>query len=35
LGKVRNARRIFVGKPEGKNHPADLVVDDKIILEWK
>jgi hypothetical protein len=31
---VRNAYKIVVGKPEGKDHSEDLGVDGRIILEW-
>jgi len=34
MGDMRNAYKILVGKPEGKNHSGDLGVDGKIILEW-
>jgi len=30
---VRNAYKILVGKPEGKNHLEDLGVDGRMILE--
>jgi hypothetical protein len=30
----RKAYRIFVGKPEGKNHQEDLNVGERIILKW-
>jgi hypothetical protein len=33
-GKVRNAYKILVGKPEGKSHSEDLGINEKIILEW-
>jgi hypothetical protein len=32
---MRNAYKIFVGKPEGKRyHLEDQVVDGRIILKW-
>jgi hypothetical protein len=31
---MRNAYKNMVGKPEGRDHSGDLVVDVKIILEW-
>jgi len=34
MEEMRNAYKIFVGKPEGKNYSEDLGVDGKIILEW-
>ena len=34
LGERRGAYRILVGKPEGKNHLGDPVVDGRIILRW-
>jgi hypothetical protein len=33
MGK-RNAYRILVGKPEGKDHQEDLDVDGRITLKW-
>jgi hypothetical protein len=30
-GETKNAYKILVGKPEGKNHLADLRVDGRII----
>ena len=33
LGERRGAYRILVGKPEGKNHLEDPVVDGRIILK--
>jgi hypothetical protein len=33
MGEMTNAYKIFVGKPEGKNHLDDLVVDGRI-LKW-
>jgi hypothetical protein len=33
-GEIRNAYKILVGEPEGKNLSKDLEVDEKIILEW-
>jgi hypothetical protein len=34
-GEKRGAYRVFVGKPEGKNHLGDLGVNMRIILRWK
>jgi len=34
MGKMRNAHKIIVRKPEGKEHLEDLGVDVRIILEW-
>jgi hypothetical protein len=31
-GEKRNAYKILVGKPDGKNHQEDLDVDGRIIL---
>jgi hypothetical protein len=31
---MKNAYKMYIGKPEGKNHFEDLDVDGKIILEW-
>jgi len=30
----RGVYRVLVGKPEGKNHVSDPVVDESIILRW-
>jgi hypothetical protein len=32
MGEMRNAFKILVGKPEGKNHLEDLGVDGRIVL---
>jgi hypothetical protein len=32
--KKRNARRVSVVKPEGKNHYEDPELRGKVILEW-
>jgi hypothetical protein len=32
MGKMRNAYKILVGRPEVKNHSEDLGVDGRIIL---
>jgi hypothetical protein len=34
MEEMRNAYKIFVGKPEGKNYSEDLGVDGRIILDW-
>jgi hypothetical protein len=34
MGEIRNAYKILVGKPEGKNHSENLSVDGRIISEW-
>jgi hypothetical protein len=34
MGERRNACRILVGKPEGKNHWEDQDVDGRTILKW-
>jgi hypothetical protein len=34
MGERRNAYRILVGKPEGKNHLGDQDVDGWTILKW-
>jgi hypothetical protein len=34
MGEMRNACKILVGKPEGRDHSEDIVVDGRIILEW-
>jgi hypothetical protein len=26
--------KILVGKPEGKDHSEDVVIDGKVVLEW-
>jgi hypothetical protein len=33
MGEMRNAYKILVRKPEGKNHPEDLSTDGRIILK--
>jgi hypothetical protein len=33
MADMRTLHKIFVGKPEGKNHLEDLVMDGRII-EW-
>ena len=30
----RSEYRVFVGRPEGRNHLQDLGVDGRIILKW-
>jgi hypothetical protein len=34
MGEKRNAYRVLVGRPEGKNHWEDLDVGGRIILKW-
>jgi hypothetical protein len=34
IGERRVAYRVMVGKPAGKNHLEDLVLDGRIILRW-
>jgi hypothetical protein len=34
MGEKRNAYRILVGKPEGKNHWENQDVDGWTILKW-
>ena len=34
MGERRGVYRVFVGKPEGKNHLGDPGVDGRIILRW-
>ena len=33
-GRERRFFRVLVGKPEGKNHFEDLVVDGRIPVRW-
>jgi hypothetical protein len=33
MERIRNAYKVLVGKPEGKNHSEDVVIDGRIILE--
>jgi len=33
-GDMGNAYKILAGKPEGKNQPKRLSVDERIILQW-
>jgi hypothetical protein len=32
MGEMRNACKVLVGKPEGKDHLEDLGVDGRIII---
>jgi len=34
MGERRGVYRVFVGKPEGKNHWGDPSVDGRVILRW-
>jgi len=34
MREVRNVNKILVVKPEGKRHPEDLDVNDKVILGY-
>jgi len=34
MGKMKNAYKILIGKPEVKKHSEDLGVDGKVMLEW-
>jgi hypothetical protein len=34
MGKMTNACKIFVRKPEAQYHTEDLAEDGRIILEW-
>jgi hypothetical protein len=34
MGEKRNAYKILVEKPEGKNHWEDLDIGRRILLEW-
>jgi hypothetical protein len=34
MGEDKGVHRVLVGKPEGKSHWGDTVVDGKIILRW-
>jgi hypothetical protein len=34
MGEGRGVYRVFVGKPEGKNHWGDPGIDGMIILRW-
>jgi len=34
MGEERGVYRVFLGKPEGRNHWGDLSVDGWIILGW-
>jgi len=34
MGERRGVYRVLVGKPEGKNHLGDPVVEGRIILKW-
>jgi hypothetical protein len=33
-GKMRNANKIFLEKPEGRYHSQGLDIDDRIIIKW-
>jgi len=34
MGERRGVYKVLVGKPEGKNHLRDPVLDGRIILRW-
>jgi len=34
MGIMKNAYKILIGKPEGRDHLEDLDLDGKIISEW-
>jgi hypothetical protein len=34
MGERRGSYRVFVGRPEGKNHLENLGIDEGIILKW-
>jgi hypothetical protein len=34
MGDRRGAYRVSVGRPDGKNHYANLAIDGRIILKW-
>ena len=34
MGEDRGVNKVLVGKPEGKSHWGDQVVDGRIILRW-
>jgi hypothetical protein len=34
MGKRKGACRVWMERPEGKNHLEDLGVDGRIILKW-
>jgi hypothetical protein len=34
MGEMRNVYEILVEEPEGRFHLKDLLVDERLILEW-
>jgi hypothetical protein len=34
MGEMRNAFKVLIRKPKGRDHSEDLGIDGKIILEW-
>jgi hypothetical protein len=34
MGRIRNAHKILVGQPEGKDHLGHLDIDWRTILKW-
>jgi hypothetical protein len=34
MGEGRGVYRVLVGRPEGRDHWEDLVLDGRIILRW-
>jgi hypothetical protein len=34
MGEMRNAYKILVGKPDGRDHSEDLGIGGRIIIKW-
>jgi hypothetical protein len=34
MGEIRNAYKILVGKPKGRDRLRELYIDERLILKW-